>query len=246
MRTSSAGLALIKKSEGLRLTAYADPATHGEPYTIGYGHTSLAGPPKVTRGMKISNSEAESILKDDLRKFESAVESLLKRPATQAEFDAMVSLTYNIGVGNFSKSTVLRKFNAGDIKGAGEAFMLFVKANGKVMQGLVNRRAEERKLFLSEAPEPISKIVEADPPEPPALPKADSEDIISQPKPIYQHRRVWTSVMGWLGGGGVALFGALDGFDYRTLLVLVCAVAVFILFFWFVYRHEIRQGLFSK
>lgn len=243
MKTSEVGLNIIKKWEGLRLSAYPDPATHGEPYTIGYGHTSRAGPPKVTPGMRISNSEASDILKDDLKKFEDAVSKLLKRTPTQSQFDAMVSLTFNIGEGNFKNSTVLRKFNAGDIEGAAEAFMLFVKAGGKVMQGLVNRRSDERALFLKDS-RTISKIIEPEPVH--VTPKADSEIIIDEPKPVYAHRRVWTSIMGWLGGGGVAAFGAFSGFDYRTLLVLVGAVFLFVLFFWFVYRREIKKGLFSK
>ena len=241
MRTSEAGLAIIKKWEGLRLSAYPDPATGGEPYTIGYGHTYRAGPPKVTLGMRISSNEAVSILKDDLKKFENAVSKLLKRAPSQAQFDAMVSLTFNIGEGNFKKSTVLRKFNAGDFAGAAEAFMLFVKANGKVMKGLINRRSEERDLFLSGT----NKAAVKEPP-PDVSPKADSGVIISEPKPVYKHRRVWASVMGWLGGGGVATFGAFSGFDYRTLLVLVGAVMAFVLFFWFIYRREIERGMFSK
>lgn len=241
MRTSEAGLAIIKKWEGLKLAAYPDPATGGEPYTIGYGHTYLAGPPKVSPGMRISAAEASSILKDDLKKFEKSVESLLTRKPNQAQFDAMVSLTYNIGAGNFKKSTVLRKFNAGDIAGAAEAFMLFVKANGKVMKGLVNRRNDERELFLSGGTNSIIKE-----PVPEVTPKADSEVIVSESKPVYKHRRVWASVMGWVGGGGVATFGAFSGFDYRTLLVLVLAVMAFVLFFWLIYRREIENGLFRK
>lgn len=244
MKVSEAGLAIIKKWEGLELTAYPDPATKGEPYTIGYGHTSLAGPPKVTRGMKITSAQASDILKDDLGKFEVTVSKLLKRTPTQSQFDAMVSLTYNIGGKNFQNSTVLRKFNAGDIPGAADAFMLFVKANGKTMQGLVNRRSDERALFLKEGSAPVE--VEHEEPAPVSVPKPDTEVIVSESKPVYKHRRVWTSVMGWLGGGGVAAFGAFSGFDYRTLLVLVGAISFFILFFWFVYRREIKQGLFRK
>ena len=74
MEVNAAGLALIKEHEGLRLNAYPDPATNGEPWTIGYGHTSAAGAPKVWPGMRILESEAEAILKRDLRSFERAVE----------------------------------------------------------------------------------------------------------------------------------------------------------------------------
>ena len=240
MKTSIVGLNIIKKWEGLRLAAYADPATGGEPYTIGYGHTSLAGPPKVTKGMRITAKDANTILQSDLKTFEKGVGNLLTRPATQPQFDAMVSLAYNIGLGNFKKSTVLRKFNAGDNAGAAEAFMLFVKANGKVMKGLMNRRSEERDVFLSGSGKHV--IDE----EPVTAPKADSEIIVTEKKPVLQHRRVWTSIMGWAGGGGVATFAAFDGFDYKSLIVLIVGVFAFILFFWYIYRREIEQGLFSK
>lgn len=240
MKTSAAGLNIIKKWEGLRLIGYADPATGGEPYTIGYGHTFRAGPPKVTLGMRITSKEAEEILKSDLTVFEEAVLRLLTRTPTQAQFDAMISLTYNIGVNNFKKSSVLRKFNAGDYHGAAEAFMLFIKANGKVMKGLVSRRSEERELFLVGTAKIVSLL------EPDATPKADPEIIIAENKPVMQHRRVWASIMGWVGGGGVATFGAFSGFDYRTLIVLLVAVSAFIMFFWFIYRKEIEQGLFRK
>jgi lysozyme len=240
MKTSNAGISLIKKFEGLRLSAYPDPATKGEPYTIGYGHTSRAGPPSVKPGMRVGTKEAEAILRDDLKVFEDGVSRLLKRDPNPAQFDAMVSLAYNIGLGNFQKSTVLRKFNAGDFSGAADAFMLFNKANGKVMQGLINRRNAERELFLigsgnHDEEEPATSTAPIDP-----------EPITTERKPVLQHRRVWTSIMGWLGGGGVATFASFSGFDWRTLLVLVGTVAAFILFFWFVYRNEIRQGLFSK
>lgn len=240
MKTSAAGLNIIKKWEGLRLLAYADPATGGEPYTIGYGHTSMAGPPPVKPGMRISAKEANTILQADLKVFEKGVSDLLKRPATQAQFDAMVSLTYNIGIGNFKRSTVLRKFNAGDSAGAAEAFMLFVKANGKVMKGLINRRSEERDLFLSGS----GKHVIAE--EPVTTPKAEGEILVTEKKPVLQHRRVWASIMGWASGGGVATFAAFDGFDYKSLIVLIIGLMAFILFFWFIYRREIEQGLFSK
>lgn len=243
MKTSDAGLNIIKKWEGLRLSAYADPAAGGEPYTIGYGHTYRAGPPKVTPGMRISTAEAVSILKDDLKKFEDSVTALLKRTPTQAQFDAMVSLTYNIGPENFRKSTVLRKFNEGDFKGAAEAFMLFIKANGKTMKGLVNRRSEERELFLVGSGT-ISSVVATSEPE--IAPKADAEMIVSEPKPVMKSRRVWASIVGWLGGGGVATFASFSGFDWKALLVLVTAILAFVLFFWYIYRREIEQGLFSK
>ena len=114
MRTSASGRAAITRHEGLRLTAYPDPATGGEPWTVGVGHTSRAGPPKVTKGMKITRAQAEEILSRDLATFEAAVSKAVKVPLNQNEFDALVSLAFNIGAGAFAKSTLVKKLNAGN------------------------------------------------------------------------------------------------------------------------------------
>ena len=84
----------------------------------------------------------------DLKKFESAVNNAVTVPLNQNQFDALVSLTYNIGPSAFSKSTLVKKLNAGDIRGAAEQFDVWVNAGGKRMQGLVNRRAKENEVFL--------------------------------------------------------------------------------------------------
>lgn len=145
MRTNKAGLDLIKRFEGLELTAYVCPAGR---LTIGYGHTSAAGEPKVIRGMTITEAQAEEILARDLRVFEKAVDEVIKVTPTPNQFSAMVSLCYNIGPGAFAGSSVARKLNAGDISGAAEAFMLWVRANGRSVAGLVRRREAEKALFL--------------------------------------------------------------------------------------------------
>jgi lysozyme len=167
MKTNRAGIELIRKWEGVRLTAYVCPAGV---LTIGYGHTSAAGAPKVTPGMKISHEEASEILVRDLVKYESAVTRALTRTPNEHQFSAMVSLCYNIGPGAFAKSSVVRLFNAGDVAGAADAFTMWNKAGGKVLQGLVNRRKDERALFLTpgaiiEAPKPYP------PPQPPTTPE---------------------------------------------------------------------------
>lgn len=148
MKTSSHGIKLIKRFEGCELEAYKDLVGV---WTIGYGHTSMAGPPKVEPGMKITQVEAEDILVRDLGKYEAGVDKALTRPPSQSQFDAMVSLCYNIGVAGFSKSSIVRHFNAGNVELAANSFMLWKKAGGKVVQGLVNRRTAERNLFLTEA-----------------------------------------------------------------------------------------------
>lgn len=237
MKTSEAGLKLVKRWEGCKLTAYKCPAGV---WTIGYGLTSAAGIVPVKQGMKITQKQADEYLVRSLKAYEDQVTKMLKRTPTQAQFDALVSLNYNIGPNAMGKSTVIRKFNAGDIQGAADAFLLFVKAGGKVLQGLVNRREDERKLFLSGTKAAPKK------PEPKVTQKPDKEIIIAEPKPVYKHRRVWASIMGWIGGGGVASFGAFSGFDYRTMIVLVVAIFIFVFLFMLMYKKEIEKGLFSK
>lgn len=144
-KINRAGLDLIKEFEGLRLKAYRDSVNV---LTVGFGHTSMAGPPEVKSGMTITAQEAEDILARDLGKFEKAVFDKLTRSPTQNEYGAMVSLCFNVGPGNFAKSSVLRKFNEGDEQGAADAFLRWNRADGKVMAGLTRRREAERALFL--------------------------------------------------------------------------------------------------
>lgn len=147
---NAAGLEIIKGFEGLGLSAYPDPGTGGEPWTIGYGHTSAAGPPQVYPGLTITRAEAEEILKRDLSKYENAVANAVTRPPTSDQFSALVSFTFNVGAGNLRSSTLLKKHNAGDFAGAAEEFGRWVYAGGNVMQGLVRRRRAERALYRSE------------------------------------------------------------------------------------------------
>ena len=140
-RTSGKGIDLIKRWEGYRSIAYLCPANV---WTIGYGHTATVKP-----GMCINQVEAEELLKSDLRRFENAISNLVKVPLTQAQFDALVSFTFNVGISAFGKSTLRKKLNRKDYSGAANEFGRWVNANGKRLVGLVNRREEERKLFLS-------------------------------------------------------------------------------------------------
>ncbi|MCO5092680.1 lysozyme [Bosea sp. (in: a-proteobacteria)] len=148
MKVSAAGRKAIASHEGVRLVAYPDPATGGEPWTIGVGHTSAAGPPKVAKGMTITAAECDEILSRDLATFEVAVSKAVTAPLNQNQFDALVSLAFNIGAGAFAKSTLVKKLNARDYAGAADQFSVWNKAAGKVMKGLVTRRAAERALFL--------------------------------------------------------------------------------------------------
>jgi lysozyme len=145
MHISDRGLDLIKQFEGLELEAYQDIVGV---WTIGYGHTSMAGPPDVVPGMEISEREATQILKRDLDQYESAVKKAVKVNITQNMFDALTSITYNIGVNGMKSSTFSKRLNNKDYIGAAEAMKWWNKAGGEVVTGLVRRRNAEAALFL--------------------------------------------------------------------------------------------------
>jgi GH24 family phage-related lysozyme (muramidase) len=151
MKTSAAGQAFIASHEGIVLTAYPDPGTGGAPWTIGIGHTSAAGPPRVSKGMAITREDAFAILAADLATFEAAVTRAVPVALTQTEFDALVSLCFNIGPANFARSTLVRRLKQGERAGAAAAFLSWTKAAGRVLPGLVTRREDERRLFLTGA-----------------------------------------------------------------------------------------------
>lgn len=138
---NKAGLALVKDFEGFRARAYLDAV--GVP-TIGYGFTK-----GVQMGDLITQEQADQRLLDELNDFEGEVAYLLKEPATDNQSAAMTSLAYNVGVGAFRGSTVLREHNAGNFRAAADAFRLWNKAGGRILSGLVARREAERALYLS-------------------------------------------------------------------------------------------------
>ena len=143
MRTSQRGLSLIKSFEGLRLQAYQDAVGV---WTIGYGTTR-----GVKAGMAITKEQAERMLMDDVQRFEPEIERLVKVQLNRNQWDALMSFTYNLGAANLESSTLLRKLNAGDYTGAAEQFPRWNKAGGKVLPGLVRRRAAEQALFMEVA-----------------------------------------------------------------------------------------------
>ncbi|HHL9592736.1 TPA: lysozyme [Citrobacter braakii] len=149
MQTSHKGIALIKGFEGCRLTAYPDPGTGGAPWTIGYGWTHPIDGKPVKPGMTIDQETAERLLKTGLVSYENDVLKLVRVKLTKGQFDALVSFAYNVGSRALSTSTLLKKLNAGDIKGAADEFLRWNKAGGKEMPGLTKRRKAEREVFLS-------------------------------------------------------------------------------------------------
>lgn len=200
MKTSRTGIDLIKKWEGCKLKAYRCSAGV---LTIGYGHTSAAGAPKVVEGMIITQAQADEILVRDLVKYEAAVQKALTRSPNQNQFDAMVSLAFNIGPGAFAKSSLVRKFNAGDLAGAADAFLLWRKAGGKVLPGLENRRKDERSLFLRPVLATVKKPAEEPqkPVEPPRFAVPNDEPVIPIPKPVADAPKpsLWVRILQRLG-----------------------------------------------
>ncbi len=141
-RINAAGVALIKKYEGLRLTA--EVAREGK-LVIGYGHTGK----DVFQGQKITESRADQLLLSDLSWVEDSVARRIEVTLNENEFSALVSLTRDIGARKFSESTLRSKLNKGDTTGAAEAFTWFSEASPSVVS---NRRAAERELFISPVP----------------------------------------------------------------------------------------------
>lgn len=145
MTPSNKCYALIKEFEGCQLKAYKCPAGI---WTIGYGNTQYEDGRPVREGDTITQERAEKLLKIIVEKFAISVEKFLKRYVKQHEFDALVSLCYNIGIGNFEGSTLLRLVNK--LAPADEVmaqFMRWNKAKGKVLAGLSRRRAAEAALY---------------------------------------------------------------------------------------------------
>ncbi|KPL27420.1 MAG: hypothetical protein AMJ72_08945, partial [Acidithiobacillales bacterium SM1_46] len=134
----------IQEFEGMRLTAYLCPA---KVWTIGYGHTSAAGAPTVTPGMKITRAKATEILKSDLAVFERGVGNLVKVDLSQNQFDVLVSFAFNCGLGALGKSTLLKRVNAGRFDAVPAELMKWTKGGGKVLPGLVRRRRAEAEMW---------------------------------------------------------------------------------------------------
>ena len=145
MAVSPFGVDLICGFEGKRLTAYDDGVGV---WTIGFGTTVYPNGIKVMKGDTCTEAQAKTYMAHDLKKFEATVNKAVTVQLNQNQFDALLSLAYNIGTNAFSKSTLVKKLNANDIRGAADQFDVWVNAGGKRMQGLVNRRAKEKEVFL--------------------------------------------------------------------------------------------------
>lgn len=141
LKLSEAGLTLIKQFEGLKLEAYQDVVGI---WTIGYGHTKDVKP-----GQIITSQKADELLLQDVASTEVGVRKLVPPSCGHNQFSALVCFAYNVGLGNLSKSTLLKKLLAKDVSGAAEEFLKWNKAGKKEVAGLTRRRVAERALFLS-------------------------------------------------------------------------------------------------
>jgi lysozyme len=165
---SSDGRAKLIAREGFKTKAYRDSVGV---WTIGVGHTAAAGAPVPRAGMVISKTEVDEILSRDLRQYEDAVSISVNVPLTQGQFDALVSFCFNIGTGGFKKSTVVKRLNAGNYRGAADAMLMWNKP-----PEIIGRRKSERAQFLAamSAVRPAPAIVEAAPSPVADLPEEES------------------------------------------------------------------------
>tara|TARA_X000001382_G_scaffold14966_2_gene9619 strand:+ start:2880 stop:3323 length:444 start_codon:yes stop_codon:yes gene_type:complete len=147
MRINKTGLDLIKTFEGFRSKPYFCSAMVA---TIGFGSTWSFDGSRVTLSHRsITKDEAEELLLREIRKSEKAVDRLIKVELNENEHSALQSFVYNLGSGRLQSSTLRRKINRGDFEGAADEFPKWRRAGGKILKGLVLRRAAERKLFLT-------------------------------------------------------------------------------------------------
>lgn len=157
MKTSASAIEQIKKHEGVRFRPYRCPALL---WTVGVGR--VIDPAHI--GVKLEErknlpipagwdrvltmAEVNELLAQDLARFERGVERLCPTGLTQSRFDALVSFSFNVGLGNLQQSTLRMRHNRGDYAGAADAFLMWNKAGGRVLPGLVKRRHDERSMYL--------------------------------------------------------------------------------------------------
>jgi len=206
MNINKATVDLVKEFEGCKLTAYKDVAGV---WTIGYGTTARAGLGIIpVEGMMITQDEADRLLLDGLNKFADQIRPMLPADINDNMFGACLSLAYNIGVSGFVRSTMLAKLRDGDYARAADAFLLWNRAGGKVVKGLVRRREAERKLFLTPVFEQVPTFDERSSPAQSTTVQASALQIASG------------------AGAGVAAIGSLSGTAQIVALVFAGIVVL--------------------
>lgn len=200
---NAAGLELVKRFEGWRGRAYRDAVGV---WTIGYGHTSMAGPPRVTPGLRITRAEGEAILRRDLRRYERVVRDAVRVPLNDNQYAALVSFCYNVGPASFRRSSALRYLNRGLYDQVPRRLALWNRAGGRVLRGLVRRRKAEGELFAT----PIDEVeAQGD------IARAAAARGRVAPdtgKPVLRSRSAWAAAgLGALSLGEVSLREVLPG-----------------------------------
>ena len=199
------GLEKLKQWEGLKTKAYKDS---GGVWTIGYGHTAVAGEPKPRAGMVITAAEAERILLKDLTQYEAAVENNVKVELNDNQFAALVSFVYNIPLASFKKSTLLKKLNAGNYDAVPTELMKWTKAGGKKLQGLVNRRRAEGYLWMEGAFVTSKDVV----------PEPKKENLLLKPEVLGPVISAASGLTGFATGSGP--------FQWALAAIMVIGVAI--------------------
>lgn len=142
-------ITLIEYWEGFRANAYPDPATHGTPFTIGYGTTIYPSGIRVKLGDICTKQQAETWAINDLNNLEIKIQTLVHKPLTDNELGALCSFSYNEGYGNFLSSTLLKKININPLDSSiRQEFQKWDFANGHEMDGLLARRNAEANLYF--------------------------------------------------------------------------------------------------
>jgi lysozyme len=207
MRLTESGIELIKSFEGFRSEAYRDPAGV---WTIGYGHTSAAGEPRVAEGMTVSRSEADAILRRDAANFSRQLNRALRVQLTDEQFSALVSFTYNVGPENLRRSSVLEAVNKSDFASVPRRLSLWTKAGGRVLPGLVKRRAAEAAMFVGGNDQVTS---------PPQQ---------SQGKPVAKSTSILAAILTAILAGLQAIFGDAGPVFAALLLIGISAALAWI------------------
>jgi lysozyme len=158
MNVSPLAIDMLKHHEGVKNKPYRCPA---KLWTIGVGHVMYPEQAKLPMDKRdnvvlrpeddrtYTQEEVDGILRHDLDRFERGVERFCPSNLSQGEFDALVSFSFNLGLGTLQRSTLRQKLLRGDKEGAAEEFLKYCLAGGKILKGLQNRRKDERALFLS-------------------------------------------------------------------------------------------------
>ena len=212
------GLDKLKQWEGLKTKAYKDA---GGVWTIGYGHTAAAGTPAPRQGMVITASEAESILLKDLTQYEAAVENNVNVKLNDNQFAALVSFAFNVGINAFKNSTLLKKLNSGNFDAVPVELRKWVKAGGKKVQGLVNRRQAEGYLWMEGA-------------------YVTSKDVVPEQKKENLFFRKETALS--VGGMATGLTGLATGSGpVQWALAAVLVIGAAFVFYWGIQRMRSEE-----